>query len=103
MEIRPSRQVKDCGPVWSTWVTLKTFRQGYRPGETSLPTGIPYLLVTDEGHAMSVPARQGSRHASCRWGTIRYALGSNARTLRLCLILLTASIPPGLLVVIAHR
>ena len=40
---------------------------------------------------MSVPARRGS---STRWDTIRYALDSNARTLRLCLILLVASIPP---------
>jgi hypothetical protein len=39
---------------------------------------------------MSVPAR---RRPSTRWDVIRYALDSNARTLRLCLILLAASIP----------
>jgi hypothetical protein len=35
-----------------------------------------------------------------KWGTIRYALDSNARTLRLCLVMLAASIPPGLVVLL---
>jgi hypothetical protein len=35
---------------------------------------------------MSVPARREPRHGSTRWEIIRYALGSNARTARLCLI-----------------
>jgi hypothetical protein len=50
---------------------------------------------------MSVPTgggrvEQGSAAAGNRWGTIRYALDSNARTLRLILIMLAASVPPGL-------
>jgi hypothetical protein len=40
---------------------------------------------------MSLPTRRGP---SARWDVIRYALGSNARTFRLCLILLVASIAP---------
>ena len=39
---------------------------------------------------MSVPAPRVPRHG-CRWETIRYALDSNARTLRLCLILLVVT------------
>ncbi len=38
-----------------------------------------------------------------KWGTIRYALDSNARTVRLCLIMLVAGIPSGLLVLLIHR
>lgn len=37
---------------------------------------------------MSVPAPRQPRHGSTRWEVIRYALGSNARTFRLCVILL---------------
>lgn len=40
---------------------------------------------------MSVPAPREPRHG-CRWETIRYALDSNARTLRLCLILLVVTV-----------
>lgn len=32
---------------------------------------------------------------SGRWKTIRYAIGSNARTVRLCLISLTAGVVPA--------
>lgn len=35
-----------------------------------------------------------------KWGTIRYAIDSNARTLRLCLVMLAAGIPPGLVVLL---
>jgi hypothetical protein len=35
---------------------------------------------------MSVPAPRQPRHESTRWEIIRYAMGSNARTARLCLI-----------------
>lgn len=35
---------------------------------------------------MSVPTRQEPRHPSTRWEIVRYALTSNARTFRLCLI-----------------
>ena len=42
---------------------------------------------------MSVLAPRELRHG-CRWETIRYALDDNARTFRLCLILLAAAVPP---------
>jgi hypothetical protein len=42
---------------------------------------------------MSVPVQREPRHAGGRWETIRYALDDNARTFRLCLILIVASIP----------
>jgi hypothetical protein len=38
-----------------------------------------------------------------RWGTIRYALDSTARTLRLCAIILVSGIPPGLLALLIRR
>jgi len=41
---------------------------------------------------MSVPAQREPCHGGGRWETIRYALDSNARTLRLCLILLVAAV-----------
>jgi hypothetical protein len=49
-----------------------------------------------------VPLRD-SRHEPCRWDTIRDAIGSTAKTLRFCLIVLVMIIPPGLLVVLSHR
>jgi hypothetical protein len=42
---------------------------------------------------MSVPAPREPRHDG-RWETIRYALDSNARTLRLCLIWLVVIAAP---------
>lgn len=42
------------------------------------------------GLAMSVPAQRGP---STRWEVVRFAIGSNARTVRLCLILLAANAP----------
>jgi len=41
--------------------------------------------------------------ADCRWRTIHYALGSNARTLRLCLIMVVASLPPSAIALLIHR
>jgi len=49
---------------------------------------------------VSVPTRRPSRHLGAGWKTIRYALDSNARTFRLCLILLSLNTP---LVVAAVR
>jgi hypothetical protein len=43
---------------------------------------------------MSVPAPREPRHDAGRWETIRYALDSNARTFRLCLIWLVTIAPP---------
>lgn len=43
---------------------------------------------------MSVPAPGEPRHGDGRWETIRYALDSNARTLRLCLIWFVAIASP---------
>jgi hypothetical protein len=43
---------------------------------------------------MSVPAPRQPRHESTRWEVIRYAIGSNARTARLCLICLVMTGAP---------
>jgi hypothetical protein len=51
----------------------------------------------------SRPSFGRHQHTACRWGTIRYAIDKNARTARLCLILLAASFPPGLLVLLTWR
>jgi hypothetical protein len=50
---------------------------------------------------MSVPAPRRPRHGNGRWETIRYALDSNARTFRLCLIVLMTAISPVAATVIA--
>jgi hypothetical protein len=42
---------------------------------------------------MTVLMRREPRHLGAGWKTIRYALDTNARTLRLCLILLTLNAP----------
>lgn len=48
--------------------------------------------------------RQGHRSGACRWETIQYALDSTARTVRLCVIMLVASVPPGAFVwLLLHR
>ena len=51
---------------------------------------------------MSTPAPQEPRHGGGRWETIRYALESNARTFRLCLILLVTIVAPVAAAVIAE-
>jgi hypothetical protein len=58
------------------------------------------------GRSARTAARRASRdarHDPCRWNTIRYAIGSTAKTLRFCLIVLVMIIPPALLVVLTHR
>lgn len=50
---------------------------------------------------MSVPAQRSPGHVCGRWETIRYALESNARTFRLCLILLVTAMASCLVVVAA--
>jgi len=40
---------------------------------------------------MNVPTPREPRDNNGRWGTVRYALGSNARTFRLCLIWLVVT------------
>jgi hypothetical protein len=35
---------------------------------------------------MRLPTPREPRHGSSRWSVIRYALGSNARTARLCVL-----------------
>jgi hypothetical protein len=52
---------------------------------------------------MSAPGLRGSGHGPCRWGTVRAALGSWAKTLQLCLIVLATSIPPSLIVFLIRR
>jgi hypothetical protein len=49
---------------------------------------------------MSAPASRQPRHGG-RWETIHYALDSNARTFRLCLILVVMAIAPCLAAVAA--
>jgi len=53
-----------------------------------------------------IPAGGGLRRAGEHgWATIRYALDSNARTMRLCVILLTLGITstvPFLIMVVVH-
>jgi hypothetical protein len=50
---------------------------------------------------LSVPAPCRARSGSGRWETIRYALDSNARTFRLCLILVVATAAPCVAAVVA--
>jgi len=50
---------------------------------------------------LSLPARPSPRHDCGRWEAIRYALDSNARTFRLCLILLVVALAPCLAAVAA--
>jgi hypothetical protein len=50
---------------------------------------------------LSVPAPRWPRHDGGRWDTVRYALDSNARTFRLCLILLATAVSPVLAAVAA--
>jgi len=54
---------------------------------------------------MPIPACGLLQHSGKhRWETIRYALDSNARTARFCVIMLVASIPPEtLIVLLIHR
>jgi hypothetical protein len=42
---------------------------------------------------MRLPTPREQRHGSSRWDVIRYALGSNARTARLCVILVVTGGP----------
>ena len=51
---------------------------------------------------MSVPAPQEPRHDGGRWETIRYALDSNARTFRLCLICLVVIVAPAVAAALAE-
>ena len=55
---------------------------------------------------MSEPVRGESRQrqaAANRWRTIHYALGSTARTVRLCMIMLVAAVPPALVALLIRR
>ena len=55
---------------------------------------------------MSVPTGGSPRRrhaAASRWTTICYALESTARTVRLCAIMLAASIPPGMLALLIRH
>jgi hypothetical protein len=50
---------------------------------------------------MRVPASREPRHGG-RWETIRYALDTNPRTFRLCLILSVGAVVPCLAVAVAE-
>ena len=55
---------------------------------------------------MSISSPGGDRQrqdAANRWATIRYALDNNARTVRLCVIMLVAGIPPGLIALLIRH
>jgi hypothetical protein len=43
------------------------------------------------------------RLAGSRWETIRYAIDSTSRTVRLCMILLVPSITGGVIAFLIHR
>jgi hypothetical protein len=50
---------------------------------------------------MSAQARHETQNSAAgKWDTIRYALDSTARTIRLCLIVSAISIPPALIVLL---
>jgi hypothetical protein len=49
---------------------------------------------------MSLPAPHEPRHDGGKWETIHYALDSNARTLRLCLLWFVAIVSPTVATVI---
>jgi hypothetical protein len=49
---------------------------------------------------MSLPVPHEPRHDGGRWETIRYAIDSNARTLRLCLIWTVSIVSPAAATVI---
>jgi hypothetical protein len=53
-----------------------------------------------KGLVMSLPASRDPSHDDGKWATIRYALDSNARTLRLCLIWAVVIVSPALVTVI---
>jgi hypothetical protein len=50
------------------------------------------------------PRRRAEQHhdAENRWRTIRYAITSNARTVRLCVIMLIAGIPADIFALLHH-
>ena len=50
---------------------------------------------------MSVPAGGGGGHVGARWETVSSALDSNARTLRLCLILFVMALSPAVAIAAA--
>jgi len=53
---------------------------------------------------MNVPVPREPRQVSSRWATVRYALGSNARTARFCLIwLVMTGGPATALVEVLHH
>ncbi len=53
---------------------------------------------------MSRPVRGRLEHsAECRWQTISYALQNNARTVRLCVIMLVPSVPLSLVASLIRR
>jgi hypothetical protein len=65
-----------------------------RPGNGAATPLLPqgsrqYLIdpfVGTGGLVMRLPTPREPRHGSSRWEVIRYALGSNARTARFCVI-----------------
>jgi hypothetical protein len=63
---------------------------GIGPGHGPLNTRLRPL-------APSAEAAGRSRGSAARWSTIRYAIDRWDRTLRLCLILLVASVPPSVI------
>lgn len=67
---------------------------GRRSKKLATPCVTSYLktLYRKVASFMNLPTLQEPRHGG-RWETIRYALDSNARTLRLCLICLVLSAP----------
>jgi hypothetical protein len=66
---------------------------GTRTRDLTAASAVSVQDVGREPEPQIVPGQVAQLHAPCRWATVRYALDSNARTLRLCLILLVGCVP----------
>ena len=75
-----------------------------RIAETLSPSGAAARIVAEVSatgaSTMRVPVVRQSSHGG-RWETIRYALDSNARTLRFCLIWVVVIVSPAVAAAIA--
>jgi len=78
--------------TWGRSHTRLTLRTAARDSEGG---------AADEACMRAEPHQAGA--AKYRWETIRYALDSTSRTLRLCAILLVVSTPPCLITVLIRR
>ena len=87
-----------CATTPSTLTNTNRFSGRYWPRR---PSGHDRKEVP----ALGVPAqRHRAQAAANRWGTIRYAIDSTPRTIRLCVILLvTTGVPSSVILVLLHH